>query len=106
MPGHFAADGKAEIPQPKPERLGALHYSPDKAGKWTYRVSFVQGKNAALTSAEGKALKSFMASPAASRSARRIRRGVTFGQRGVCNMSAIAICSLPVREGVFPEGRG
>ncbi len=59
VPGYFAADGKAANSSAKAGTAWRAHCSPDKAGKWTYRVSFVQGKNAALTSAEGKALKKF-----------------------------------------------
>ena len=60
VPGNgFAADGKAANSSAKAGTAWRAHCSPDKAGKWTYRVSFVQGKNAALTSAEGKALKKF-----------------------------------------------
>ncbi len=57
MPGYFAADGDAANSSADCGRKWRAHLSPDKPGRWTYHVSFVQGKHAALDpSATGKPL--------------------------------------------------
>lgn len=48
VPGYFAADGDAANSSADAGTKWRAHLSPDKAGKWTYRVSFVLGKLAAL----------------------------------------------------------
>ena len=57
VPGYFAADGDAANSSGDAGRKWRAHLSPDKAGRWSYRVSFVQGKHAALNpSIAGKPL--------------------------------------------------
>lgn len=55
VPGYFAADGIAAETSATAGTVWRAHLSPDKPGKWTYRVSFASGPNAAV-SGDGKAL--------------------------------------------------
>jgi hypothetical protein len=55
VPGYFAADGKAAETSATAGTVWRAHLSPDRAGKWTYRVSFTRGTNAA-TYGQGAAL--------------------------------------------------
>ncbi len=55
VPGYFAADGKAAETSATAGTVWRAHLSPDKPGKWNYRVSFTAGPNAA-TYGNGKAL--------------------------------------------------
>ncbi len=48
MPGYFAADGDAANSSAQSGTKWRAHLSPDKPGRWTYVVSFLRGKNAAL----------------------------------------------------------
>jgi hypothetical protein len=48
VPGYFAADGDAANSSADAGAKWRAHLSPDKAGRWSYHVSFVQGKHAAL----------------------------------------------------------
>lgn len=48
VPGYFAADGDAANTSAEVGTKWRAHLSPDKTGRWSYRVSFVQGKHAAL----------------------------------------------------------
>ena len=48
VPGYFAADGDAANSSADTGTKWRVHLSPDKAGRWTYRVSFVQGELVAL----------------------------------------------------------
>jgi hypothetical protein len=59
VPGYFAADGKAADTSAESGVKWRAHLSPDKAGKWSYRVSFVKGKQVAVSDAAGTPLKGF-----------------------------------------------
>ena len=59
VPGYFAADGNAANTSAESGTKWRAHLSPDKAGKWTYAVSFVKGKHVAVSDAKGEALKPF-----------------------------------------------
>jgi hypothetical protein len=48
VPGYFAADGNAANSSADSGTSWRAHLSPDKPGKWSYRVSAVKGKHAAL----------------------------------------------------------
>ncbi len=48
VPGYFAADGNAANTGADSGTKWRAHLSPDKAGKWTYSVSFMRGKNIAV----------------------------------------------------------
>ncbi len=50
VPGYFAADGDAANSSADAGTKWRAHLSPDRTGKWTYRVSFVQGKLVAVDS--------------------------------------------------------
>src|SRR6185436_10935103 len=43
VPGYFAADGNAANTSANAGTVWRAHLSPDKPGKWTYRVAFTQG---------------------------------------------------------------
>jgi len=58
--GYFAADGDAANSSADSGTKWRAHLSPDKTGRWTYHVSFVQGKHAALDpSIAGKPLAAY-----------------------------------------------
>jgi len=48
VPGYFAADGNAAETSATSGNKWRAHLSPDKTGKWTYRVSFTKGRNVAV----------------------------------------------------------
>ena len=48
VPGYFAADGNAGETSADAGTKWRAHLSPDKTGKWTWRISFATGKGAAL----------------------------------------------------------
>ncbi len=56
IPGYFAADGDAANTSADSGSIWRAHLSPDKAGQWTYSVSFVKGKNVAVDSDSGQAV--------------------------------------------------
>jgi hypothetical protein len=56
VPGYFAADGDTANTSADAGNVWRAHLSPDKAGQWTYSVSFVRGKNAAAESRGGEAV--------------------------------------------------
>ena len=47
-PGYFAADGEAGETSADAGRVWRAHLSPEKAGRWTYRVRFLTGPDAAV----------------------------------------------------------
>lgn len=56
VPGYFAADGNAANTSAAAGNKWRAHVSPDKTGRWDWRISFVRGKDAALdASAAGRA---------------------------------------------------
>ena len=57
VPGYFAADGNAANTSASDGNKWRAHLSPDKTGRWTYKVSFTKGKNVAVDdSAKGAAV--------------------------------------------------
>lgn len=58
VPGYFAADGDAANSSAESGTKWLAHLSPDKSGRWNYRVSFSNGKHAALDGG-GEAVKPF-----------------------------------------------
>jgi len=48
VPGYFAADGDAANTSADSGDQWRAHLSPDRPGKWTYRVSFVRGQHVAI----------------------------------------------------------
>ena len=53
VPGYFAADGNAANTSASSGNVWKAHLSPDHTGTWNYKVSFVQGKNVAVTQESG-----------------------------------------------------
>jgi hypothetical protein len=51
VPGYFAADGNAANTSATAGNQWRAHFSPDKAGRWDWRISFVSGERAALGAA-------------------------------------------------------
>lgn len=51
IPGYFAADGDAAETAADRGTKWRAHLSPDKAGVWTYEISFLKGKMVAVTEA-------------------------------------------------------
>ena len=59
-PGYFAADGNAANSSADSGNKWRAHLSPDKAGRWTYRVSMVAGENVAIKAdVDGKSLAEY-----------------------------------------------
>ena len=50
--GYFAADGDAADSSAESGNVWRAHFAPDLTGRWTYRVSFHQGRDAALDGAD------------------------------------------------------
>jgi Domain of unknown function (DUF5060) len=48
VPGYFAADGNAANTSAKAGNKWRAHLSPDKTGRWDWRITFVSGKDVAL----------------------------------------------------------
>jgi hypothetical protein len=60
VPGYFAADGRAGNSSADKGNKWRAHLSPDKAGTWSYQVSFFQGNDVAIRSqAGGKAMERY-----------------------------------------------
>jgi len=54
VPGYFAADGNAARTSAASGNKWRAHLSPDKPGKWNYRVSLLTGKNVAVDDAAAR----------------------------------------------------
>lgn len=48
VPGYFAADGNAGETSAKSGKKWRAHFSPDLPGEWTYKTTFLSGKDVAL----------------------------------------------------------
>ncbi len=59
VPGYFAADGDAANTSASSGTKWRAHLSPDKPGKWSYRVSFTKGDQAALGGSDFEALRPY-----------------------------------------------
>lgn len=51
VPGYFAADGSAANTSATAGNQWRAHFSPDKTGRWDWRVAFVSGKGVAVNAA-------------------------------------------------------
>src|SRR5687768_17538578 len=51
VPGYFAGDGNAANSSATSGNKWRAHLSPDKVGRWTYRISFASGNGVALAAA-------------------------------------------------------
>lgn len=56
VPGYYAADGNAAESGAESGNVWRAHLSPDKEGEWTYRITFLEGKNIATHDYQGKNL--------------------------------------------------
>lgn len=59
IPGYFAADGDAANSSADSGTKWRAHLSPDKPGKWRYRITLVKGKHAALGNGDFNVVKPF-----------------------------------------------
>lgn len=59
VPGYFAADGIAAESGASSGNVWRAHLSPDRTGKWSYRISFIKGKSVAVNDLEGKKLPQY-----------------------------------------------
>ncbi len=48
VPGYFAADGQAGETSAREGAVWKVHFRPEKPGTWTYKLSFLKGKNIAV----------------------------------------------------------
>lgn len=48
-PGYFAADGNAAETSASRGNIWRAHFAPDRVGTWEYKVAFVSGKNATIS---------------------------------------------------------
>jgi len=81
VPGYFAADGNAGESSAESGTKWRAHLAPDKAGKWTYAVSFTRGKHAALD-AGGTAVKPFDGLSGSFKIAKTDKKGRDFRAQG------------------------
>lgn len=56
VPGYFAADGNAGETGAEAGNVWRAHLSPDKPGRWSYRVSFERAPGIATSDGEGEAV--------------------------------------------------
>ena len=54
VPGYFAADGNAASTSAKAGNKWRAHLSPDKTGRWDWRIAFVSAKDVALDAAAAR----------------------------------------------------
>jgi hypothetical protein len=59
VPGYFATDGNAANSSAESGTKWRAHLSPDKPGKWTWRVSFQRGKGVAIGEGKSEAMAAF-----------------------------------------------
>ena len=61
IPGFYAADGNAGETSADKGNKWAVRFAPNKTGKWTYKTSFVKGKNIAVAddASKGEKVSSF-----------------------------------------------
>ena len=53
VPGYFAADGNAADTSATTGNRWRAHLSPDRTGRWNYRIAFVSGKGIAIAAGTG-----------------------------------------------------
>lgn len=56
VPGYFAGDGNAANSSATAGNTWRAHFSPDKTGRWNWRLSFVSGKGMAIAAGDGQAV--------------------------------------------------
>ena len=60
VPGYFAADGNAAETSARSGDKWRVHFSPPSEGEWSYKVTFLKGKNIAIADDLTNGLKCFM----------------------------------------------
>jgi len=60
VPGYFAADGNAAETSARSGNKWRAHFCPPEEGTWTYEVSFLKGKNIAISGKSATGQKCFM----------------------------------------------
>jgi hypothetical protein len=60
IPGYFAADGNASETSARSGNKWRVHFCPSSEGEWNYKVSFLKGRNIAVTDDPGICQKCFM----------------------------------------------
>ena len=56
VPGYFSADGNAAESGAEAGNVWRAHLSPDRAGQWSYRISFVHGPGVAVSDLPGESV--------------------------------------------------
>ncbi len=56
IPGYFAADGIAAETSADAGNIWRVHWTPDRVGRWDYKVSFRTGSGVAVAAASGEAV--------------------------------------------------
>lgn len=59
VPGYFAADGNAAESGAESGNVWRAHLSPDRAGEWSYRISFEKGAGVAISDFPGEKVAPF-----------------------------------------------
>ena len=59
VPGYFSADGNAAESGAESGNVWRVHLSPDRAGQWTYSISFVHGPGVAISDWPGEEVAPF-----------------------------------------------
>ena len=59
VPGYFAADGNAAETSAEQGTAWRAHLSPDRAGQWSYHISFVRGPGVAISDLPGEIVAPF-----------------------------------------------
>ena len=101
VPGYFAADGNAANSSAQSGTVWRAHLSPDKPGKWRYRVSFLEGPGISLeVDPSGKSLAPYDGKRGNSPSRLPTRTLPTFGQPVGWPMLASTTFVSRVRENI------
>ena len=82
VPGYFAADGSAATSSATTGNKWRVHFAPDRAGRWTWRVSLRRGPGVAIGDAAGAPVMPFDGRAGTLQVADTNKRGVDFRARG------------------------
>ena len=99
VPGYFAADGNAGETSAEEGTKWRAHLSPDKAGRWTWRASFVKGpaRRRRSDGSRSRRWPAWTGPRGPSPSSPPTRRAATSGPTGGCSTSAATTCGSPGR---------
>ncbi|MDU0355002.1 DUF5060 domain-containing protein [Paraglaciecola aquimarina] len=82
VPGYFATDGNAAESSAESGIKWRAHLSPDKAGLWSYRISFVKGENASVTPSVGEYVYPYQGKYGTFKVAKTDKKGKDFRAKG------------------------